>query len=184
MAGVGEAFAQLRERLHGYLRSRLSDPSQADDLLHDVFVKALSTLQAGRRIDNLGAWLFTATRTTLADFYRARGAPTVELDDTLPADDAAEERLHQELAACLRPMIERLPPLYRDTLIATDLDGRSMRAVAEAEGRSVSAIKSRAARGRAMVKAELLDCCTVETQDGWVTDYRRRATTNGGGECG
>ncbi len=173
-AGVEQAFADLRERLHSYLRGRLADPSQADDLLHDVFVKALSALQAGRRIDNLGAWLFTTTRTTLADFYRARGAPTVELDDSIPADDTDETRRHQDLAACLRPMIERLPTLYRDTLIATDLEGRSMSDVAAAEGRSVSAIKSRAARGRAMVKAELLDCCTIETRDGWVIDYRRR----------
>ena len=73
------------------------------------------------------------------------------------------------------PLAQTLPRIYRETLLATDFDGQSMQAVAEAQNLSLSAIKSRASRGRKLLKDILLDCCHVETKSGTVSDYHRRA---------
>lgn len=177
---LSTAFTRLQHSLRGYLRRHLSDPALADDLLQEVFAKALASKRAGRRIDNLGGWLYAATRTTLVDHFRSTRTPPGPLDDDMAMLESEDLRLHQELSNCLRPFIEQLPPLYRDTLIATEIEGVTMRALAEAEGVSVSAIKSRAMRARAKLKELLLACCHVEMVDGLVSDYHR----NNAGSCG
>lgn len=182
---LGEAFGRLQQGLRSYLRRRLRDPAQAEDLLQDVFVKALAAQHAGRRIDKLTGWLYAAARTTLVDHYRGTGVTMQTLDEELPEVEADDFRLHQELATCLRPFIERLPPIYRDTLIATEFEGRTLRALAQEQNVSVSALKSRAARGRAMLKDMVLACCHIEMADGLVSDYHRIAPASPpcGGPC-
>lgn len=170
---LGATFTDLRQSLRGYLRRRVPDPAQAEDLVQDVFVKALTSQRAGRRIDNLAGWLFAATRTTLADHYRSAPGAMETLDDQLPEREADDLQMHQELSQCLRAFVERLPPLYRDTLIATEFQGETMRALAQSQGVSVSAIKSRVSRGRAMLRDRLLACCDIEITDGIVSDYRK-----------
>lgn len=176
---LGAAFIRLQQHLRNYLRRRVSDDAAAEDLLQDVFVKALVAEGAGRQIGNLTGWLYAAVRTTLVDHYRAAGEPMQELDEEIPDWEVDDQRLHQELSNCLRPFIDRLAPIYRDTLIATDLDGSTMRSFAQAQQVSISAIKSRAVRARAMLKTELLACCRLEMIDGTVTDYARVSVRRG-----
>jgi RNA polymerase sigma-70 factor, ECF subfamily len=181
---LGAVFARLRQSLGSYLRKRTHDAALADDLVQEVFVKALTAHQAGRRIENLTGWLYAAARTTLIDHHRAAGAPTQALDDAIPMAEADDTMLHQELALCLRPFVERLAPLYRDTLIAVEYEGRTMQSVAEAQGVSVSAIKSRASRARALLKERVLACCRVEFADGLVSDYQRVSRSPCDCKCG
>jgi RNA polymerase sigma-70 factor, ECF subfamily len=181
---IEEAFVRLRRRLRDYLRRRLPDSAQVDDLLQDVFVKALASQQAGRAVGNLAGWMYAAARTAVADYYRAQGLAPISLDDELPQNNEPDDLgLHSELSTCLRPFIERLPVLYRDTLVATELDGRTMRSLAQEQGLSLSAIKSRAARGRAMLKVMVLECCHVEMRDGLVSDYHHRPSAGCGKRC-
>ena len=181
-----QAFVRLRERLRTYLRRRLPDATQVDDVLQDVFLKTLASQQAGREIGNLAGWLHAAVRTAIVDAYRRRGVATValDIDAILPEETRNPLESHSELAACLQPLVERLPEAYRSTLRATDLHGSTMRAVAEAEGVSVSAIKSRAVRGRRMLKDMLETCCHVEVEDGLVSDFQRRPSGGCSGGCG
>ena len=90
--------------------------------------------------------------------------------------------MHQELAACLAPLAQALPPIYHDTLLATNFGGQSMQAVAQAQNLSLSAVKSRASRGRKLLKDIVLDCCHVETRGGMVSNYHRRTASQS--DCG
>lgn len=174
---LGAAFAALRASLINYLRRRVSDPAQVEDLLQDIFVKASGAINADRAPNNLTGWLYATARTTVVDYYRSARHDTVALDEHLPsAPSAIDEILHQELATCLRPLALRLPPIYRDTLLATDFDGKPMQRLADEQGLSLSAIKSRASRGRSMLKAQLLECCRVETSGGLVSGYHPRSS--------
>jgi RNA polymerase sigma-70 factor, ECF subfamily len=180
---LGDAFGSLQQSLRSYLRRRLHDPVQAEDLLQDIFVKALTSERAGRRINNPAGWLYAAARTTLIDHYRATGTPIEALDDNIPNPEVDDLQLHQELSLCLRPFIEQLAPIYRDTLIASDILGETMQSLANKQEVSVSAIKSRAVRARTMLKEALLRCCGVETVNGVVTDYQRVSPPECGGKC-
>ena len=183
---LGAAFSQLRGGLRNYLRRRINDASLIDDLIQEVFVKASVALNTQRAPRNLTGWLYAATRNTLADHYRSARPDSTDLDENLADNELDnDELLRQELATCIRPLVQQLPPLYRDTLLATDFDGKTLRSVADAQGVTLSAIKSRASRGRLMLKEKLSECCHVELANGRISDYRQRApaSTCGGG-CG
>lgn len=171
---LGALFERLQGRLRASLRRQVRDEALADDLLQEVFVKALASRGSGRPVRNLVGWIHAIARTTVADHFRAARPGGSELDENTPAAEREDRRVERDLAACLRPMVKQLPPLYRDTLLATDFRGRTMRALAEEQGLSVSAIKSRAARARVLLRDKLLHCCQVETRAGRVTDYRPR----------
>ncbi len=174
---LGNVFAALRHSLLSYLRRQVNDAVVAEDLLQDLFVKVLAAINASRAPRNLQGWLYATARTTVIDFYRSTKlgaeAPAANLPYTQHADD---ELLHQELSTCLRPLALQLPAIYRDTLLATDFDGKTMQSVARDQDLSLSAIKSRASRARAMLKEKLLECCHVEISNGLITDYRRRSS--------
>lgn len=181
---LGEAFSVLRVSLCNYLRRRVSDPALIEDLVQDVFVKASAAIGDNRAPRNLVGWLYAAARTTVIDYYRSARPDIVELDENLPdAQLANDELLHQQLATCLRPFTQQLPAIYRDTLFATDFEGKTMRTLAEEQGVSLSAIKSRASRARLMLKAKLLECCHVEISNGIVTDYSRQSSSSCGDGC-
>ncbi len=173
---LSRTFAALRASLRSYLRKRVGDAAAVDDLVQDVFVKATAAIRAGRAPSNLTGWLYAAARSTAVDHFRATRPATEELDEDLLDPGIADDALlHQELANCLRPLAQRLPAIYRDTLLAADFDGQPLKALAERQGVSLSAIKSRASRARSMLKERLLACCHVETAGGLVADYHRRS---------
>jgi RNA polymerase sigma-70 factor (ECF subfamily) len=181
---LGAVFSVLRHSLRSYLRRQVKNTVVADDLLQDVFVKVLTAINANRAPTNLPAWLYAVARTAVADFYRS-SLRRVDVDEAQVLDTQVidDEYLHRELATCLKPLALQLPAIYRDTLIATDFDGRTMQSVADELRLSVSAIKSRASRGRMMLKEKLLDCCHVEMANGVVVDYNRRSASGCGEQC-
>ncbi|WP_298211119.1 sigma-70 family RNA polymerase sigma factor [Acidovorax sp.] len=181
---LGAVFSRLQRSLRSYLRRRVSDAAQVEDLLQEVFVKALASKRAGRQINNMTGWIFAAARTTLVDYFRATGHPTQEIDENTPdINDSEDLQLHAEVASCLRVLLAELPAIYQDTLAATDFEGETMRSVAARQAVSVSAIKSRAARGRALLKEKLIACCHVEMTHGLVSDYRRNSPSHCSGTC-
>ena len=182
--GLDQAYGQLRQALTHYLQRQLGDAGTAEDLVQDVFIKALKAIREDRAPRDLSAWLYRAARTTLIDHWRTHRPGSDVLPDELPAnepDDAV--LLHQMLASCLRPMTERLPAHYRNALVAADFDGQRLKDLAEAEGVSLSAIKSRVSRGRALLREEVLACCHVDMADGWVQDYYPHAMNCGSDGC-
>lgn len=182
---LSASFTALRHALLAYLRKQVSDASTAEDLLQEVFLKAIAAGQKGESPHNLTGWLYAVARNTVVDFYRSK-RPSEALHEDFPAEGASDELLREELSACLRPLAQKIPAIYRDTLMATDFDGRTMQSLAAEWNLSVSAIKSRASRGRGLLKERLLACCHVElSADGAVADYhvRSSATCREGGEC-
>jgi RNA polymerase sigma-70 factor (ECF subfamily) len=167
-------IAALWRGLQVFIRARLSDPSLADDLTQEVFVKALRSLSDGKEIQRLDAWMYQVARTTIVDHYRGKSEHHLPLDEDFPELVSEVANEHQQLAGCLEPFIERLPEKYKKTLIEVDLKHSPLKALAKKEGISISAVKSRAARGRKMLKELVMECCHVEMENGLVSDYYRQ----------
>lgn len=179
MPDIALAYQGLRGTLLGFLRNKVSDNAIAEDLLHEVFLKALSAIERGDSPSNLTGWLFTIARNSVIDHYRTR-RPTDPLPDELATPEADDNLVEQDLSRCLKPLAESLPPLYRHTLLATDFEGLTMQMVADRENVSLSAIKSRASRGRRMLKQSLLACCQVDVSDsGQVLDFHKNDKSSG-----
>jgi RNA polymerase sigma-70 factor, ECF subfamily len=189
-------WTEFGERLRAFIARRVGSDADADDVLQEVFLRIHRYRATVERDDRLVPWLFQVTRNAIADFHRAperrRELPAgvagdLELDwsDPVPGPDDQETLTSQtwrELSACLRPMIDQLPPDYRDAVSLVDLNGLPQRDAAERVGLSVSGMKSRVQRGRQALKGLLDDCCRLELDAGGrVTDYQPR--DSGCGPC-
>ncbi|WP_237063172.1 MULTISPECIES: sigma-70 family RNA polymerase sigma factor [Microbulbifer] len=176
------ASSGLRHSLSRYLRRRLPDHAPVEDLLQDLLVKALAADRDGREINNLVGWLYAAARSAVADYYRSRGENMQELKEGYPDLEQEDISLHAELSECMMSFVAQLPPLYRETILASDIEGETMPAIAARMQVSVSAIKSRASRARGMLKRRLSACCHIETTGGLVSDYHAKSESCCGSE--
>jgi RNA polymerase sigma-70 factor, ECF subfamily len=180
-------WSEFGGRLRTFIARRVGNEADADDVLQEVFLRIHRYRTTVERDDRLVPWLFQVTRNAIADFHRAperRREPPAGVGGDLEFDrgnpvpgpdepDGPTSKTWQELAACLRPMIDRLPPGYRDAVALVDLGGVPQREAAERAGLSVSGMKSRVQRGRRALKGILDDCCRLELDAGGrVTDYQ------------
>ncbi len=172
---LADSYREFRKGLLAFLQGRVEDPAVAEDLLHEVFLKALGALDRGVEPVNLSAWLYRIARNSVIDHYRTRRVTAPVPDDLVAIDGHSGLPPEQTLALCLKPFIDKLPGTYRETMLATALEGRTMAAVAEEQGVSTSAVKSRVSRGRKMLREKVLDCCHLElARSGEILDYRKR----------
>lgn len=167
-------------RLRGFVQNRVGDASLADDILQDVFVRIQTRLGTLRDDAKIQSWMYRITRNAIIDHFRNL-KKTIELPENLvsPNTDLADQT-RRELAGCLLPFIESLPDHYREVLLLSEIEGLPHKAVAVKTGLSLSGVKSRVQRGRAMVKRQFLKCCRLEFDHrGAVTDYEKK-----GDACG
>jgi RNA polymerase sigma-70 factor, ECF subfamily len=172
------AWDEVRAELRGFVARRLADPHAVEDLVQDVLVRVLTAASGGGEIRNLSAWLHRVARNAVIDHYRGRRPwetlerATATTDPSpWPADGESDDR-SRELARCLRPLIDRLPPGDGEALVLTDLDGMTQAAAAATLGLSVSGMKSRVQRARRRLRDLLVDCCPVEVdRRGGIIDF-------------
>lgn len=146
--------------LRGYLRHRLGRPEDADDLLQEVFIKALRQGSAFCTIDNPRAWLFHVARNALAD--RLRVAQTlIELPEDIAAPTDEPPPVIDDLTRCLPRVLSELSSEDRLAITFCDIDGQSQQALAEHLGISLSGAKSRLQRARRRLREQMERGCRV-----------------------
>lgn len=165
-------WQEHHDALLAFIHSRVPDRVASSDILQEVFLKILTRLSTLNDQDKLQSWLYQIARNSITDHYRQRRIEMLEsLEDTpeaLPEDDSAMR--HME--SCLRPMILSLPPLYREALLLSEIEGLSQKELALRLGISYSGAKSRVQRGRVLLRKVLTDCCTFELDRyGKILDY-------------
>lgn len=168
MGCVAAAWDAYQGELRGYLQHRLSGPQDADDVLQDVFVKALRHGQRFCTLDNPRAWLFQVARNALVD--RAR---TSHPHEALTPELAGAVALPQEpvapvdaLADCLTRTLGELAPEDSAVLRACDIGGQTQRAYARQHGLTLAAVKSRLLRARQRLRERLTRACQVRFEPG------------------
>ena len=136
------------------------------------------------RVDNPAAWLYRSARNAVIDHYRTRRRHE-PLDDTdrwpdLGPTDNVPNDATRELARCLQPLLDQLPPAAHDALSRVDVGGQTHQQAADQLGISVSGMKSRVQRARHQLKDLLEQCCAVEVdRTGAVAAYHPAAGTCG-----
>jgi RNA polymerase sigma-70 factor, ECF subfamily len=156
---VLEAWQEHEAELHAFLVGQVHDAALADDLLQDVFLKAMRAGVSFCTLDSPRAWLYQVTRHALIDEHRLR-KPTVAVEDVLPAPEPTVPPV-DALSACLDQALLALDAGDRDVVQRCDLDGQTQRAYAEAHGLGVPAVKARIQRARARLRRHIVDRCGV-----------------------
>ena len=195
---VTEMWQQIHDGLRGFIAKRVTEAAEVDDILQEVFLRMHRKLDSLKDPDKVLSWIYQITRHAIIDHYRAPARTrevaiglSGDLDSALPSLDFGElsraalstsrkdsGRLREELAGCLKPMIERLAREYREAVTLVELEGLTQNAAAKQLGLSLSGMKSRVQRGRKQLKRMLDDCCAIELdRRGGIVDYRARGSS-------
>lgn len=175
--GLDAGRAETTARLRAFIARRVDNPHIADDITQDVLTRCLAG-GALDTVDNPTGWLYRAARNAVIDHYRRRRRhqPLLDADErwTEPeVGDTGPNDATRELARCLQPLVEQLPPIYRDALTRVDLRGETHQQAAAATGISLSGMKSRVQRGRHQLRDLLTTCCAVHTDStGAIRSYQ------------
>jgi RNA polymerase sigma-70 factor (ECF subfamily) len=154
-------WKEYRDQLVRFVRRRVEDPQAAEDIVHDVLVRAYASHESGREPLQLRQWLYRSTRNAVVDHYRAR-RPAAPLPEELAELEEDRGNAREELSRCIEPLLTTLPMHYREALELSEVRGLTQGETARRLGISLSGAKSRVQRGRVRLEEALLACCRVE----------------------
>lgn len=154
------AWDRHERELRDWLRSRLGNPHDAEDMLQDLFLRAMRQDRKFCEIANARAWLFEVARNAVADRLRLK-KEQVELPDDLPAEHEEMPPV-ESLAACLPRALSELSEEDREAITRCDLEGMSQEDYARLKGLSLPGAKSRVQRARKRLREHLTEVCQVE----------------------
>jgi RNA polymerase sigma factor (sigma-70 family) len=151
IAGV---VTREQSRLRDFIRRRVPDPRDAEDILQDVFYKLVEANRLLMPIDHVTGWLFRVARNRITDLFRKKKPESfpdsndddgLRLDDLLPSADAGPEALYARgvLLDELDLALDELPDEQREVFVAHELEGRSFKEIAAATGINVNTLLSR-----------------------------------------
>ncbi|MFT4064787.1 RNA polymerase sigma factor [Paraburkholderia sp.] len=156
---ITATVARERTRLVNFIRRRIRDPDDAEDILQDVFHEFVQAYRLPAPIEQASAWLFRAARNRIIDrFRKKKEQPLTDLSETeddasseyrldlaLPAHDAGPEALYARalLLEALQDALDDLPPNQREVFIAHELEGRSFKAMAAESGVTLNTLLAR-----------------------------------------
>lgn len=167
-------WREWRQSLLRFVRARVGDDGTAEDLVHDVLLRAHAARGDLRDDERLGAWLHRIARNVVIDHYRARRPLDPLPEDLAEEHEPADPR--RRLAQCLLTAIDRLPDGQREAVRLSEIEGMTQQETAERLGLSLSGAKSRVQRGRARLSELLHLCCRIETDGrGGIVDFEHRA---------
>jgi RNA polymerase sigma-70 factor (ECF subfamily) len=184
MTDLETIWAEVGASMEGFVRRRISDPHQADDVVAEVMLRIHQHLGSLDDRERVTAWVFRIARNAITDHYRRNGRRREVLSAELePATDTSadawlddQDATLAELASCIRPLVGALPADYRRALELTDFEGHSQADAARMEGISVSGMKSRVQRGRRQFATLVKQCCDVTTDSrGELVEFQLRA---------
>ena len=134
-----------RSRLRSFIRRRVRDPRDAEDILQDVFSALVEANRLLMPIDHVTGWLFRVARNRITDLFRARTPERLEFEDLLPSPNGGPEAEYAraELIAALEQAIAELPQEQRDVFVAHELEGRSFKELSAATGVGINTLLSR-----------------------------------------
>ncbi len=155
---ISEAISRDQSRLRNFIRKRVADQGDAEDILQDVFYELVELYRMMKPVEQVTAWMFRVARNRITDLFRRkkreglRNEPAVTedgevrcLEELLPSPDAGPEAAYARsvLAEELDDALDELPDEQRDVFIAHELMGYSFKELARQSGVSVNTLLSR-----------------------------------------
>jgi RNA polymerase sigma factor (sigma-70 family) len=155
---IAEVVKREQSRLRNFIRRRVADPLDVEDILQDVFYRLVEANRLLMPIEHVTGWLFRVARNRIIDVFRRTKAESFSdrfvvdeeddellFEDLLPSPDAGPdaEYARKVLLDELELAIDELPQEQRDVFVAHELEGRSFEQIAGETGVSVNTLLSR-----------------------------------------
>jgi len=156
---ISEALSRNESRLRSFIRRRVADPRDAEDILQDVFYELVEAYRMMKPVEQVTAWLFRVARNRIADLFRKKRRETgraglaesaeegeeFSLEDLLPSPDAGPDAAYFRtvLLQELDDALDELPEEQREVFVAHELMGYSFKELAAQSGVGVNTLLSR-----------------------------------------
>jgi RNA polymerase sigma factor (sigma-70 family) len=156
---ISEVFTREQGRLRNFIRKRVADTGDAEDILQDVFYELVETYRAMMPVEHTTAWLFRVARNKIVDLFRKKkpaasineavnaneDGESLAIEDLLPSPDAGPEAAYARAVLLdeLDLALEELPEDQREVFVAHEIEGRSFKELAATTGVSVNTLLSR-----------------------------------------
>jgi RNA polymerase sigma factor (sigma-70 family) len=155
---ISEVVKREQSRLRNFIRRRVPDPRDAEDILQDVFYELVEANRLLMPIEHVTGWLFRVARNRITDLFRKKrpdrfsnaavedeDGEVLQVEDLLPSPDAGPEALYARnlLFDELELAVDELPEEQREVFVAHELEGRSFKEMAAETGVSVNTLLSR-----------------------------------------
>ena len=154
---ISDVVTREQSRLRRFIRRRVPDPRDAEDILQDVFLTLVEANRLLMPIEHVTGWLFRVARNRIIDLFRKRtperldvrtpepGDEALTLEDLLPSREAGPETLYVRalLQQELETALAELPAEQRQVFVAHELEGRSFKELSAQTGVSVNTLLSR-----------------------------------------
>jgi len=155
---ISEVIAEQRSRLRNFIRRRVPDPSDAEDIVQEVFYELVEANRLLMPIEHVTGWLFRVARNRITDLFRKKKPDTfsdaavvdeagelLRIEDLLPSPDAGPEALYfrSVLLDELEFALGELPGEQREVFVAHELEGRSFKELSAESGVGVNTLLSR-----------------------------------------
>jgi RNA polymerase sigma factor (sigma-70 family) len=155
---ISDAVGQEQSRLRNFIRRRVPDPRDAEDILQDVFYELVEANRLLMPIEHVSAWLFRVARNRITDLFRKKkpdafsngerldeDGEVLFLEDLLPSPDAGPEAIYacSLLLEELELALDELPEEQREVFVAHEIDGLSFKQIAAETGVGVNTLLSR-----------------------------------------
>jgi RNA polymerase sigma factor (sigma-70 family) len=154
---ISETFVREQARLRNFIRRRVPDRADAEDILQEVFYELVEAYRLMKPIEQVGAWLFRVARNRITDLFRkkkpealpdqrveAADGEFLMLEDLLPSPDAGPDAVYARavLLEEIGEALDELPEEQREIFIAHEINGRSFKELAAETGLSVNTLLS------------------------------------------
>jgi RNA polymerase sigma factor (sigma-70 family) len=155
---ISRIVADERSRLRNFIRRRVPDPSDVEDIVQEVFYRLVEANRLLMPIEHVTGWLFRVARNRIADLFREKKPETfsdaavqdedgelLRIEDLLPSPDAGPDAVYVRnlLLDELELALDELPDAQREAFVAHELEGRSFRELSAESGVSVNTLLSR-----------------------------------------
>jgi RNA polymerase sigma factor (sigma-70 family) len=155
---ISEAIERERPRLRNFIRRRVPDQSDAEDILQEVFSELVEAYRMMKPLEQVTAWLFRVARNRITDLFRSKkreasrepavtteDGETLQWEDLLPSPDAGPESAYARsvLLEEMDAALDELPEQQREVFVAHEFLGYSFREIAEQTGVSMNTLLSR-----------------------------------------
>ncbi len=154
---LADAMEREEPRLRSFIRRRVLDTSDAEDVLQDVFYELISAYRMMKPVEQVTAWMFRVARNRVADLFRRRKTVSLQesagraeeegqtLEDLLPSPEAGPDAVfaRQVLLEALEEALEDLPESQREVFVAHEVLGRSFKELSEEMGVGVNTLLAR-----------------------------------------
>jgi RNA polymerase sigma factor (sigma-70 family) len=153
---VAETVSRERGRLRNFIRRRVADPGEAEDILQEVFYALLEAYRLPEPIEQVGAWLYRVARNRIIDRFRKKKSESLPqalsepdeepwLEEVLPSPEAGPEAAYARkvLLEEIYAALDELPEPQRAVFIAHELEGRSFKDLVAESGVAMNTLLAR-----------------------------------------